>query len=141
VLDQGIHSMLKTHIHDAIRLIENEYLQVRHIEAETLVQMLQHASWCANENVHAIDALCLLFQTLSANDETGRVVVVAANLAQNVKDLNGELAGGRDDEGAEAVDVVGPSRVVEFLEDGDQKGEGLAAASLCSSKEVVALEG
>lgn len=133
--------MLEAHIHDAICLIENEDLQVRHIEAETLVQMLQHASRRADKNVHAIDALRLLFQTLAANDETGRVVVVAANLAQDVKDLDGKLAGGRDDEGAEAVDVVCPSRVVEFLEDGDQKGEGLATASLCSGEEVAALEG
>lgn len=133
--------MLETHIHNAIRLIENEDLQIRHIEAETLVQMLQHASWRADQDVHTIDALRFLFQALAANDETRRVIMVTTNLAQDIKDLDGELAGGRNDESAETVDIVGPSCVVEFLEDGDQEGEGLAAASLCGGEEVVALEG
>jgi len=66
--------------------------------------------------------------------------MVTANLAQDLEDLDGELAGRRDDEGAEPV-VFGPLLAVEFLEYGNQEGESLATASLGSAEDVSSLEG
>jgi hypothetical protein len=60
------------------------------------------------------------------------------NLPQNVEDLHCQLAGGTDDEGAEPV-VLGPFRVVELFEDGDEEGEGLAASCPGGAEDVFAL--
>ena len=54
--------------------------------------------------------------------------------------MDGEFAGGGEDEGAEAI-VLGPLCAVELFEDGDQEGEGLSTARLGGSEDIVALEG
>ncbi|KAF3803857.1 ATP-dependent RNA helicase DBP4 [Colletotrichum gloeosporioides] len=140
VLDEGVDGGLEAHVHDAVGLVEDEDLEVVDVEAGGLVEVLQHAAGRADENVHLGQTLGFLLETLAADDEAGGEGVVAADLAQDVKDLRGELAGRGDDEGAEAV-VLGPSRAVELLENGYNEGEGLAGAGLCGAKDVVALEG
>lgn len=65
--------------------------------------------------------------------------MVAANLAQDLENLDGELASRRDDKGAEAVKLC-PLRAVQLLEDGDQKGQCLAATGLGCAEDVAALE-
>ncbi|KAJ0161195.1 hypothetical protein CTA2_6617, partial [Colletotrichum tanaceti] len=140
VLDQGVDGGLEAHVHDAVRLVEDEDLQVVDVEAGGLVEVLQHAAGRADEDVHLGQAVGLLLEALAADDEAGREVVVAADLAQDLEDLGGQLAGRGDDEGAEAV-VLGPSRAVELLEDGDDEGERLSAAGLGGAEDVGALEG
>ncbi len=66
--------------------------------------------------------------------------MVSANLPQHIKDLDGQLSGRADDEGAEPV-VLGPSCVVELLENGDEESERLSATSLGGTEDVVALKG
>jgi hypothetical protein len=66
--------------------------------------------------------------------------VVPTNLAEDFKDLDGEFAGGGEDEGPETI-VLGPLRAVKLFEDGNQESEGLSAARLGGSEDVVALEG
>lgn len=66
--------------------------------------------------------------------------MVPPDLAEHIEDLDGQLAGGADDQGAEAV-VLGPAGAVELFEDGDEEGECLAAARLSGAEDVVALEG
>ncbi|KAL3295314.1 ATP-dependent RNA helicase dbp4 [Colletotrichum asianum] len=140
VLDEGVDGGLEAHVHDAVGLVEDEDLEVVDVEAGGLVEVLQHAAGRADEDVHLGQTLGLLLEALAADNEAGGEGVVAADLAQDVKDLRGELAGRGDDEGAEAVEL-GPSRAVELLENGDDEGEGLAGAGLCGAEDVVTLEG
>lgn len=140
MLHQSIHRALKAHIHDPIGFVQYKNLQVVHVESESLVQVLQHAARCAHQNIHAVDPLSLLLQTLATDDQARREVVIAPDLAQHVKDLHGKLARGRDDQRPQSV-VVCPLRVVELLEHGDEEGEGLAGAGLRGGEEVVAFQG
>ncbi|CCF42315.1 hypothetical protein CH063_12353 [Colletotrichum higginsianum] len=140
VLDQGVDGGLEAHVHDTVRFVEHEDLQVIDVEAGGLIEVLQHAAGRADKDVHLGQAFGLLLEALAADDEAGREVVVAADLAQDLEDLGGQLAGRGDDEGAKAV-VLGPSRAVQLLEDGDDEGERLSAAGLGGAEDVGALEG
>ena len=140
MVNQSVDCRLETHVHDSISLIEDQDLEVVHVEARCLVQMLQQPPRGADEDVHAPQPIGLLFQTPSTDDQARGKVVVPANFPQHVEDLNGQLSGRADYEGAEPV-VLGPSCVVELLENGDEESEGLAAAGLGGTEDVVALEG
>lgn len=132
--------MCKAHIHNAISLVQNEDLKVVDIELGGLIEMLQHAAWRTDENVHPTQPVRLLLQTLSASDHTSRERVIPANLLQDLEDLCCELARGADDQGTEAVEF-GPVGAVKLFDDGHKEGEGLAAASLSSAEDVLALQG
>jgi hypothetical protein len=138
MLDKGIHSRLETHVHDPVGLVQHEYLQVVHVQAGCLVKVLQHAPGGADEDVHAAQALGLLTKTLATNDETGREGMMAADLAQNLENLDGKLAGGGDDEGAEPVEL-GPLGAVELLKHWHEEGERLAGPRLRGAQYVASL--
>lgn len=66
--------------------------------------------------------------------------MVPSDLAEDLENLNRELAGGGDDEGAEAVEFR-PLSAVEAFQNGDEEGERLSAARLGGTEDVEALEG
>ena len=60
------------------------------------------------------NATLLLLHVLAANEQAGAHVVVTPHLAQLVEDLDGQLAGGRQDERSQAV-VLAPLGAVQLL--------------------------
>lgn len=140
MLHESINRTLEAHVHDPIGFVQHEDLQVVNVESESLIQVLQHAPRRAHQDVHAVNPLGLFLQALPSDDQTRREVVIAPNLAQHVEDLHGELARWRYDERPQSV-IVCPLRVIKFLEQGDEEGEGFAGAGLRGGEEVVAFEG
>ena len=65
--------------------------------------MLQQSSRRADDDVAFGHAFALKVQVFAADDQAGREVMVLAHLLQLLKDLVGQLSGGRDDQGAETV--------------------------------------
>ena len=63
-----------------------------------------------------------------------------ANLAQDVKDLDGEFAGRRQDEGTKAGVGTDVLEAVEVLENGNEEGERFAAAGFGCTEDVAPLE-
>lgn len=63
-----------------------------------------------------------------------------ANAAEDLEDLGCELAGGGNDEGAEAVEG-GPFLAVEELKYRDEEGEGLPGAGFGGAEDIAALQG
>lgn len=80
-----------------------------------------------------------VFKTFTTSDEASGEGVFAADFAEDLEDLGGEFAGGGDDEGAEAIEG-GPFLAVECFEDGDEEGEGFAAAGLRGAEDVATFE-
>lgn len=68
-------------------------------------------------NVHCrtVDTLHLLLDVLAADQQASGKLVTRPHAAQLLEDLQGELASGGDDEGAEAVKLV-PALAVELLQ-------------------------
>jgi hypothetical protein len=66
--------------------------------------------------------------------------VIPPNLPQHLKNLDGQLSGRADDEGAKPV-VLGPLCLVQLLENWNEESECLAGARLGGAKDIVALEG
>ena len=99
---------LEAQIEDAVGLVEDEQLQVGRLEADRLVEVLQQPARRRDEDVHPADALRLLVAVLAADDEPRRQVVLHAEGAEHVEDLEGELARRRDDERAEPVRLRPP---------------------------------
>ena len=108
VTNDGVERRGETHVEDAICLIEDcgvaswlappeiasddvksltEKLEMIAFEAERLIHVLQQASRRRDEDVHPRQPLLLVLEVLAANDETGRELVVAANLAEHLEDL------------------------------------------------------
>jgi len=140
MLHERINRRLEAHIHDPIGLVQYEHLEVINVEARRLVQVLEHTTRRAHQDVHAPQPLGLLLQTLTSDHQAGRESVLAPNLAQHLKDLHGQLSRRADDQGAEPV-VFGPSLAVELLEDWDEEGKRFSAPCLRGSEDVLALEG
>lgn len=74
------------------------------LEAERLVHVLEEAARGRDEDVHAREAVLLVLEVLAADDEAGRELVLVADLAQDLEDLDG-LRVGR--EGESAGEVLG----------------------------------
>jgi hypothetical protein len=114
-------------------------LQVVSLEACGLIHVLKQSAGSGDQNVHALQPDLLLLDGLAADDETSREGVEAADGPQNLKDLHGQLAGGRDDEGAQAVRWA-PFLAEQIFEHRQDKGQGLAAARLRSPEDVFAFQ-
>ena len=140
VLHEGVDGRLEAHVHDAVRLVENEDLEIVGVKAGGLVQVLEHAAWCADQDVHPRQPLRLLLEALAADDQPRREGMFPADLAQDLEDLDGELASGGDDEGAEAVEL-GPLCAVQLVQHGDEERKGLSAAGLGGAENVVVVKG
>lgn len=59
------------------------------LEPECLVHVLEEAPRGRDEDVHSREALLLVLEALSADDESGRELVLVANLAEDLEDLDG----------------------------------------------------
>lgn len=138
--DDGVERGTETHVENAVGFVEHEQLHVVEVEANGLVHVLQHAAGRAHEDVHAVEGSTLFTQTTTTNDKAGGEGVFPADAAEDLEDLGGELAGGRDDEGAEAVEG-GPFFAVEELKHGDEEGEGLSRAGFGGAEDIAALQG
>lgn len=138
--DDGVERGTETHVENAVGFVEHEQLHVVEVEANGLVHVLQHAAGRAHEDVHAVEGSTLFAQTTTTNDKAGGEGVFPADAAEDLEDLGGELAGGRDDEGTEAVEG-GPFFAVEELKHGDEEGKGLARASFGGAEDIAALQG
>lgn len=80
-----------------------------------------------------------VFKAFTTGDEASGEGVFAADFAEDLEDLGGEFASRGDDEGAETIEG-GPFFAVEGFEDGDEEGEGFAAAGLRGAEDVAAFE-
>ena len=65
-----------------------EQLKVVTIKPYSLVHMLKQSTWGCDKDVHPGKTLALIFEILSANDDTGREAVVSAYGPQDIKYLN-----------------------------------------------------
>ena len=77
--------------------------RLEHSKPYVLIHVLQQPTGRAHEDVHVVNANLLLLHTLAANDQTGAQVVVDADRAQHVEDLQSKLTGGRDHYAANAI--------------------------------------
>lgn len=79
----------------------------------------------------------LVFEAVTADEEDAFEVCAFAEFFDDFEGLEGEFAGGREDDGSGAdFDTVG----FEFFEHGDNEGGGFAGACACHADDVEAFE-
>lgn len=66
------------------------------LEPERLIHVLQQPSGSRDEDVHSRQAVLLVLQVLSSDDQTRRELVLVSDLAKNLEDLNRLKTRGRD---------------------------------------------
>lgn len=110
-------------------------LQIIAIEPSGLVHVLQETTGGSDEDVHASDTVAFDFEVLAANDQTGREVVFPTNLAQDLEDLDSQLARGRHNQCAQTIGRV-PPLAIEDLEHRNKERQRLAAACLCCAQHI-----
>ena len=110
LLRQPLHdrgeSGVEAHVEDTIGLVEDEDAEVGRVEAGRLVKVLEEAPRRAHEQAHPGDPLRLLRLVLPTDDEARRQVVLVPEHAQDVEYLERELARGRDDQRAKAIEAA-----------------------------------
>mmetsp|Transcript_7223 Transcript_7223/g.23938 ORF Transcript_7223/g.23938 Transcript_7223/m.23938 type:complete len:204 (-) Transcript_7223:405-1016(-) len=108
LLEDGRHRLLEAEVEQPVGLVEDEHLDVREVEAGRLVDVVKQPAWRGDEDVHRRDPRRLLLLVLASDHEPSRQVVLLAERAQHVKDLESELAGRRDDEATQPVERTPP---------------------------------
>jgi len=103
IFNDRVECLLETHVQTAIGFVQDQHLHGARVEERILVHVLQQAAGCADQYVALVHASPLELQVLAADDEAGGEVVMLAHLLQSLEDLVGQLAGGRDDDGAHAI--------------------------------------
>ena len=102
--------------------------------------MLQHSSWCTDQDIHSSQSFSLLLKTAASDDQTCREGVITSDLAQDLEDLDGKLSRRRYDQSSKSVQF-GPFLAIEVLQNRNQERQCLSATSLCCSEDIMALQG
>ena len=138
-LDDLAHLVLETDLENAVGLVDDERAHVLEDEGGVL-QMIEQATGGGDEQVDALAQLLGLGATVgTADDDAVCLGVVLHELAGDAEDLEGQFAGGGDDDGAGAVSRL-EAQGAEHLDSGDQEGEGLAGTGLGRAEDVLAGE-
>ncbi len=137
------HVLDEAKVEHAVRLVDHHHFDG--VEAEhVLLVVIQHAARRGDDDVATIlELLALLVVIDTAVDQRGAQAGVAADGLGVLFDLDRQLAGGRDHQGARvAVLALGHGRGgEEAIHHGDQEGAGLAGARLGLAGDVAAGEG
>ena len=131
--------MDKAHVQHPVGLIQNEDLQILQPDEALLIQAHQTA-WRGHQNIHtAAQGFHLRVLPHSAENDGVAQGQVCSVGGETLADLDGQLPGGCEDQGAEPV-VRRPGRA-QPLEDGGGKGTGLSSACLGAAQYVPSRQG
>ena len=132
--------MDKAHVQHPVGLVQHEDFHPAQVQ-QALALEVQQAAGGGNQDIQALfDLVHLGLLSHAAEDNGGAQGQVLAVGFEALLDLEGQLPGGGEDEGA---DIPGPHHHVgvEPLEDRGGEGAGLARAGLGAAQHVPALEG
>lgn len=136
-LDNLPHLVLETDFQYPVGLVDDERLEVLEDEGGVL-QVIQQAAGRGNQQIDALLQLVRLGATVrAADDDAVSLGVVRHQLARDAKDLQRQLAGGRDDDDARAVARL-EAQGAEHLDGGDEEGERLSGTRLGCAQDVLA---
>ncbi len=101
--------------------------------------MLQYPTRRTHNYIHLRQCVSLLAQTFASNDQARREeMAFPTHLAQNLEDLDRELACRRDDHGAYASIWPDTLSAVQILQHGYEKGQRLPTARLRCAQDIMA---
>ena len=136
VRHDGVELAREAEVEQPIGLVEHERAQRSRLEVRGLLEVLQQPPGSGDDERHARDARLLLDEvTLAAGEQRRGERVPRAHLAQDLEDLERELARRRDDERAEPV-ARGPALAVESLEHRHEERERFARARARGAEHV-----
>ena len=135
--DDPLHVRQEAHVEHAVRLVEDE--DGDRVEPDvSLLEQVEEASRGRDQDIDAApERRDLLLLAHAAEDDRAGQGHVAAVVPAVLADLRGELAGGRDDEGARGAR---PRLAGQGLEQGQREGRRLAGPGLGAADEVPAGE-
>ena len=133
-LENLVDALRETHVEHLIGLVEHHVAHVVEM-SHTAVHQVDEASWRGNDELHA------LAQCVDLVDDGGAAIYghnpdarhIFGEILQVVANLQTEFTGRREDES-----LCRLVRGVDFLQEGDAVGSGLASAGLCQTDDVVA---
>ena len=138
-LQDLFHIVDEAHVQHPVSLVQNKDLQVLQPDEPLLVQIHQTARR-GHQNIHAAaQGLHLGILAHAAEDDGVAQGQVCPIGGEALADLDGQLPGGREDQGAEPV--VRRPGLAQPLEDGGGKGTGLAGAGLGAAQYVPPRQG
>ena len=130
-LDDGAHVLLKADLKDPISLVDGEHLQVAYHEALGRREVVEQPTGRRHHVAHPLDQLIHLGAPVgAADDEPVRLPMVGEQLGEHAKNLQRELARGRNGDVAGPVSRE-PLRAREQLHRWNEEGKRLARARLC----------
>ncbi len=133
-LQDLLHIVDKAHVQHPVGLVQNEDLQFFHMDIPLIVEILQPAGG-GHQNVHARFQLVHLgLLSHPAEDDGGAEGEIFAVGLKALLDLEGQLPGGGEDEGADGAALH--RALAEPLKDGGGEGTGLAGAGLGAAQHV-----
>ena len=136
--------MDKAHVEHAVGFVEHQHLHLAQVQ-HALLQQVEQASRGGHQNVHAFfQRADLRVHADAAKDDGGGQFEVLAVGFDRFFDLGGQLAGGRQHQGADgdAAELVLARRSLrpQVVQHGQHKGGGLAGAGLGAAQQVVACQ-
>ena len=139
--DDPLHIRRETHVEHAVRFIQNKDFHMMQFN-EFLADEIEQPARRGHKNVHALFqrfGLCALGNT--AEYDRGLQCKVASIGSQAIRDLQGQLACGREDEATDGLLVGGVVRfAAEHLQNGDGKGGGFTGSGLGAPNQIPSLE-
>lgn len=135
-----VHLLLKSNLENAVRLVNDQGLEVLVNEAVGVLEVVQQPARRGDDDADALDELLGLRPPVGpAHHNTIRLLVVPHQLGGHLEDLERELPGGGDDDDAGAVPGL-PLHLGQELHGGNQERQGLAASGLGLAKHIAAGE-
>ena len=138
-LNDLAHFVLETDLENTVGLVDDERSHVLENEGGVL-EMIEQATWGGDEQVDSLAQLLGLSATVgTADDDAVCLGVVLHEFARDAEDLEGQFAGGGDDDGTGAVSRL-EAQGAKHLDGGDEEGERLAGTRLGRTEDVLAGE-
>mmetsp|Transcript_22681 Transcript_22681/g.77453 ORF Transcript_22681/g.77453 Transcript_22681/m.77453 type:complete len:274 (+) Transcript_22681:1579-2400(+) len=140
VPEDVMHGLLKAKVQDPVGLIEDKHLQAPGLKPWRLIQMLEKTSRCRDQYAHSHNAFRLLLDRTSADDAASGELMLLSYGREHLKDLIGQLSGGRHHERPQAVHLV-PAAPEQKFQSRQQESQRLARARPSLAQDVAAREG
>ena len=127
--------MHKAHVQHPVGLVQHKDLEVRQVDMALSDKVVQTAR-AGDEDVHALsDGLHLRGLTHAAEDDGAAQFEVLAVGVEALADLESQLTGGGEDEGADSALLAGGGGA-QPVEHGQRKGSSLAGAGLGAAHQI-----
>ena len=131
----------EAHVEEAVALVDHDHLGVAQ-RVGALAVIVDESAGGADEQIDPAGEPFSLFLVVDpAEDHVHAERDVGRELFGVRRDLDGELAGRGDDQGAGILDLRSPLLPHHLAEDGQQVGRGLARTGLRLGDDVASLEG